>query len=245
VKPGAIVEQVARLLPAGDPQRPPPGPPAAAPFPVDAPTGPPPERARVYRQLPKQQAHLVIGFPGITLGDPDRLPLEVLSTILSGQGGRLFVELREKRGLAYRVSAFSIEGLDPGYFAVYVATSPDKLAVAEERILVELERIRERRVAPAELARARRYLAGSHDISLQRRSSLASSLAFNEVYGLGWDAHTRYARAMEEVTADDLVRVAQRFLDPERSVTAIVSPDAEPIATPRGAPAAIARAARA
>src|SRR5262249_40029213 len=77
---------------------------------------------RAERVLNKQQAHLVIGFPGTTLGDPDRFALEVMATVLSGQGGRLFVELREKRGLAYRVSAFTLEALDPGYFAVYVAT---------------------------------------------------------------------------------------------------------------------------
>src|SRR5207249_349120 len=64
---------------------------------------------RVHRRFNKQQAHLVLGFPGVTLADADRFPLEVLSTILSGQGGRLFVELREKRGLAYRVSAFTLE----------------------------------------------------------------------------------------------------------------------------------------
>src|SRR5204863_420562 len=69
---------------------------------------PPDHAIRVRRYLNKQQAHLVVGFPGTTIGDPDRFTLEVLSTILSGQGGRLFVELRERRGLAYRVSAFTL-----------------------------------------------------------------------------------------------------------------------------------------
>src|SRR5262249_56039485 len=82
---------------------------------------------RVFRYLTKQQAHIVIGFPGTTVADPDRFPLEVLSTILSGQGGRLFVELRDKKGLAYRISAFSLEGVDPGYVAVYIPPSPANL----------------------------------------------------------------------------------------------------------------------
>ena len=68
-----------------------------------------------------------VGFPGATLSSPDRFRLELLAQVLSGQGGRLFVEIREKRALAYRVSAFSLEGLDPGYFAVYVSTSPDQV----------------------------------------------------------------------------------------------------------------------
>ena len=88
---------------------------------------------QVFRFQNKQQAHVVYGFPGTTITDADRFALEVLATILSGQGGRLFVELRDKRGLAYRVSAFSVEGVDPGYFAVYIATSPENLGVAVER----------------------------------------------------------------------------------------------------------------
>ena len=95
----------------------------------------------VFKFQNKQQAHVVYGFPGTTITDGDRFALEVLATILSGQGGRLFVELRDKRGLAYRVSAFSVEGVDPGYFAVYIATSPENLAVATSGIEDELAKI--------------------------------------------------------------------------------------------------------
>ena len=240
VEPREVIDQAAQLfaatakaLPAAT---------AAATATVPAHRGP----LRVHRRLNKQQAHLVIGYPGVTLADPDRFALEVLSTILSGQGGRLFVELREKRGLAYRVSAFTLEGLDPGYFAVYVACGPENLAVAEERILVELARITDRPVPAAELARARRYLTGSHDISLQRRSTLAATLAFNECYGLGWEQYTRYAPSILAVTAEDLRRVARQYLDPARSVTAIVSPEEEAGGAPGPErPEEIARAARA
>jgi len=69
------------------------------------------------KKLAKAQAHLVVGFLGARLSDPLRWPLEVLSTVLSGQGGRLFVELRDKRSLAYSVTSFSVEGVDPGSFA--------------------------------------------------------------------------------------------------------------------------------
>src|SRR5215475_5731226 len=113
---------------------------------------------------------MVVGFPGLTIDDPDRFPLEVLSTILSGQGGRLFVELRDKKGLAYRISAFSLEGVDPGYFAVYMATSPENLDVAVTGSQEELAKIREKSVTKQELERAKKYLVGTHEISLQRRA---------------------------------------------------------------------------
>jgi zinc protease len=85
---------------------------------------------QVFKFLAKEQAHVVLGFPGVTFSNPDRFSLEILAHVLSGQGGRLFSEIREKRALAYRVSAFSLEGMDPGYFAVYVATSPEKVEEA-------------------------------------------------------------------------------------------------------------------
>ena len=217
IDPEAAVARVQRLF--ADVKRPAYQPPAA---PLDpAPDAP----VRVLRHLNKQQAHLVVGFRGTTIADPDRFPLEVLSTILSGQGGRLFDELREKSGLAYRVSAFTLEGIDPGYVAVYVACGPENLATVEERIFRELRRVAEKRVTGEELSRARRYLAGSHDISLQRRSALAASLAFNECYGLGWDQYRRYASSILSVTAADVQRVAARFLDAGRVVIACVRPD--------------------
>jgi zinc protease len=173
----------------------------------------------------KQQAHVVYGFPGTTITDGDRFALEVLATILSGQGGRLFVELRDKRGLAYRVSAFSVEGVDPGYFAVYIATSPENLDVAVSSIQDELAKISDEPVPKMELERAKRYLVGAHEISLQRRSALASTLAFHEAYGVGWDEYRRYAPGILAVSAADVQRIAKKYLDPRRAVVATIKPE--------------------
>jgi zinc protease len=219
----------------------------AAPEPqVDEPPSAP---VQVFRFQNKQQAHVVYGFPGTTVSDPDRFALEVLATILSGQGGRLFVELRDKRGLAYRVSAFSVEGVDPGYIAVYIATSPQNLPVAVAGIEDELRKVIDQPIPKAELERAKRYLVGAHEISLQRRAALASTLAFHECYGLGWDEYRRYAPGIIAVTAADVQRVAQKFLDPQRAIIATVKPEettpalAKPKAPER--PRASAKAARA
>jgi len=179
----------------------------------------------VYRYLDRQQAHLVIGFPGTTLDDPDRYALEVLTAILSGQGGRLFLELRDRQGLAYRVGAFAVEGIDPGYLAVYIACSPDKLGAAHAGIQEELRKVVEQEVPADEVERAIRYLVGTHAISLQRRSSVASAIAFHEVYGLGFDEYSRYAAAVEAVTPADVQRVAAEVIDWDVAVVATVKPE--------------------
>jgi zinc protease len=178
----------------------------------------------VYEHLDRQQAHLVVGFPGTTVDDADRHALEVLTTVLSGQGGRLFLELRDKQSLAYRIGAFSVEGIDPGYVAVYLACSPEKLPAAYAGIREELRKLVDEGITAEELERAVKYLVGTHEISLQRRSSVASALAFHEAYGLGYDHYTRYAAAVQAVTTADVRRVATEYLSWDLAVVATVKP---------------------
>jgi zinc protease len=192
------------------------------------PTEPPrTEPAQVSKSMAKEQGHVVLGFQGASFDNPDRLRLEILAYVLSGQGGRLFTEIREKRALAYRVSAFSLEGLDPGYFAVYLASSPENLDEAVKVARQELHGIAEKGVTADELARAQRYLVGVHAIGLQRKSALAAALAFHEAYGQGWKAYRQYADSIMKVTAAEVARVARKYLDPDREVMAVVKPPAE------------------
>jgi zinc protease len=179
---------------------------------------------RRVRHRDKQQAHLVLGFLGTTLRDPDRFPLEVLNAVLSNQGGRLFVELRDKQGLTYALSGFSQEGLDPGALGVYLAVSPEKVGRATEAVLEELQRVTTSPLSEEELSRAKRYLIGSFEIGLQRNSAVAADMAFNERYGLGFDALTRYPGRIEAVTAQDVLRVARQYLRANAYAIGMVRP---------------------
>ena len=185
------------------------------------------EPIQVFKFMSKEQAHLVLGFQGVGFASQDRFPLEVLAYVLSGQGGRLFTEIREKRALAYRVSAFSVEGLDPGYFAVYLASSPENLDEAVKVVHRELREVAEKGITADELARAQRYLIGVHAIGLQRKSALAAALAFHEAYGQGWKSYRQYGDNIMKVKVVDVARAARKYLDPQREVTAVVKPPSE------------------
>ncbi|MBN2361405.1 MAG: insulinase family protein [Deltaproteobacteria bacterium] len=201
--------------------------PAAPTAAVPAPEREPQLAARRVARLVRDraQAHLVVGTLGTTFDGADRYALEVLSNVLSGQSGRLFVELRERRSLAYAVSALSVEGVEPGYFAVYLGTSPEKVEAALAGIAEQLALVEREPPGAAEIDRAKRYLVGTHEIGLQRVGARASSMAFNEIYDVGYEAHLDYAARIEAVSVDDLVRLARERLDPERAVVAIVGPD--------------------
>ena len=158
----------------------------------------------------RAQAHLVMGFRGLTLDDPDRYTLELISQMLAGQGGRLFLELRDRQSLAYTVSASNVEGIAPGYFSIYIATAPDKIDRARAGINEEIERLLNAPPDPAELARAIRFGTGSFAIDAQRSHSRAAHIALDSIYGLGPDNADRYPEELARITPDDVLRVARR-----------------------------------
>jgi zinc protease len=190
-------------------------------IPVEPPRG---EPAEVFRIAQDDAAHVVLGYPGLTLRDPDRFPLEVLSEILSGPQGRLAAALRDQRPSVYRVTASSLEGIDPGSFSVYLACSPQNLDGSVRAARAELARVVERGVTAEELARARQYLVGAHAIRLERRSAIAAALALHEAYGQGWREYRRDGDTIRKVSLADVQRVARKVLDPRREVVAVVKP---------------------
>ena len=185
---------------------------------------PPTARVQILKTIEKQQAHLVFGFVGARLDQRERFALDVLSTVLSGQSGRLFLELRDRQSLAYSVSAMHVEGLDEGCFSFYMGTSPEKIGQAQAGMWQEIERIRHERVLDEELDRAKQALAGEFAIGLQSRASRAATLCLNELYGLGRAAYRGQVDALLSVTAEELLSAAQQFLDPERCVEVVFAP---------------------
>jgi len=172
----------------------------------------------------RAQCHLVVGFRGLQVDDPDRHALEVLVQLLSGQGGRLFLELRDRQGLAYAVSAMNVEGVAPGFFAVYIACAPEKLDAARDGIFAEFDRVLQQVPGEAELARARRYLIGNHAIDRQRSSSRATHVALDARYGLGPGASQSYPEDIAAVDGNAVLGAARRVLDLEAYTLALIKP---------------------
>jgi len=181
-------------------------------------------RENVIR-IPRAKAHIVIGFRACTLKDQDRYPLAVLNNVLAGQGGRLFVELRDRQSLAYVVTSFMRPGMDPGSFGLYIACDESKVDQATQGLLQEIERVRTELVGEEERQRSITNLVGNHRISLQSSWSRAESIALNTLYGLGYDYDEQYVKKIAAVTAPELLDVARRFLDPDRCAIVKILPE--------------------
>ncbi len=172
-----------------------------------------PVGARRVLERPAQQAQVLVGYLGPGLSDPAYPAVRVLGAVLGGgMAGRLFVELREKRGLAYALGVLIPFRTGPSFFVTHLGTAPENSAAAEAGLLAELERIRQASVGREELARAKAYLLGNFALDRRTNARQAWYLAFFEVIGAGWDFPERYAQALDAVTAADVDAAARRFL---------------------------------
>jgi predicted Zn-dependent peptidase len=182
--------------------------------------------ARLERRVverPGQQAQVLVGYLGPSLTGPDYAAVRVLGTVLGGgMSGRLFTELRDKRGLAYSVGVLGTFRTGPAFLVTHMGTAPANAEAAEAGVLAEIDRIRRERVTEGELARAKAYLVGNLAMDRRTNARHAWYMAFFEVTGAGWDFPERYARAVEAVTIDDVARVARQYLT--RPTIVVVQP---------------------
>lgn len=181
----------------------------------------PTQDARYFKELKREQSHIIIGYKGLTLDDPRRYTLQVIQSILAGQGGRLFLELRDKESLAYSVSPMRMEGIDTGYFGAYIGCSPNKGEKAIEMLKAEFTKLVETAVPALEIERAKRYLIGRHDIDLQRSSSISSSILFNELYGIPAEETFEYADRLRDISAVDIRKLAGEIFAQDHILCAV------------------------
>ena len=179
-------------------------------------------REEILYEKDKNQTHIILGFQGPTLYDKNYYAFEVLNTILAGQGGRLFLELRDKKSLAYTVTSFLSPGIEHGFFGIYIGTAPGKEEEAIEGIKNEITKLLKNGITNDELKRAKNYLVGNFEIGLQQNTSQAAKMAFDEIYGLGWDGYKTYSDKIFAVTKDDVVNVSKKFINLDKYTLAIV-----------------------
>ncbi|MBX2995538.1 MAG: insulinase family protein [Bdellovibrionaceae bacterium] len=179
---------------------------------------------QVFERSEKEQSHVLMGYRSFDLRDERRHVLQIIQSVLAGQGGRLFLELRDKESLAYSVSPTRLEGLEGGYFGAYIGCSPEKTKKALSMMKTEFEKLMNEPVPQEELDRAKRYMIGRHDIDLQRTASIASSILYEDLYGLDFNEVFNYKDLIAGITSEDLRRVAREvFSGP--AITAIVGPE--------------------
>jgi zinc protease len=191
----------------------------AAPAPV--PGGP--GFIKINRQL--TQANIILGHAGVPRNHPDYYALQVMNYILGGGGfsSRMTESIRTQRGLAYSVYTEFDPRKYAGSFQVVMQTKNESSGEAIKIAVAEIRKMREQGVSESELNEAKDYLIGSFPLRFDTNRKVAAFLSQVEFYGLGLDYPERYPELIRKISREDVLRVAQRYLQPEKLITVVVA----------------------
>lgn len=176
----------------------------------------------VEKTFGREQVHVIVGGLGTKIHSDERFALRLLSNILSGQSGRLFIELREKKSLAYTISPLAFEGIERGYMGTYMASAPGKREEALSGIRAVLEKLAAKGPTPAEMKRAQEFYLGRRAMDLQTDSALATHYGLELLYQLPVLTDAQLATQVRKVTAAEVRAVCTKYMVDNHQVTALV-----------------------
>jgi predicted Zn-dependent peptidase len=185
------------------------------------------DRARLrFYQKDTEQYHICFGAPGIKREDERRYALAVLDSIFGGSSSsRLFIEVREKRGLAYSVGSYSEQYTDSGLIASYVGTREDNVEEACSIIGTELARLRSEPVSAEELARAKENVKGRLVLTSESTAARMTRISRATLFGLPIDSLDEMIAKVDAVSVEDLSALVGELYGPERLSAACVGRD--------------------
>ncbi len=183
---------------------------------------------RKVESYDKQQVAICVGFHAPHIFDEDFYTFRVLNQVLASMGSRLFLELRDKMGLAYHVSSSYSGFMKGGIFRAYILTGYHQKEKARLALLEEVDRMRTRLVSYDELVRAKRYHLGLFDIKMQKYSYQASQMAYYELVGLGHNFVEEYPERIKRITRQKVKRAAEKYLKPQSYAISLLTPTTFP-----------------
>jgi len=167
----------------------------------------------LVRRQRTEQAHICFGVRALSYLHPDRYALDLMNTVLGeGMSSRLFLNIREKLGLAYDVHSFTQKHRDTGYLGVYLGVDPSRAVKALEAALAELRELAASELADDELDRAKEFTKGPLRLELETTNGVAFWLTYQQLV-MGEIRTIEDELAMvDAVTAADVRRVAGDIL---------------------------------
>lgn len=175
------------------------------------------------------QAQIRMGHLGITVDNPDFFPVQVMNEVLSGGfSGRLMRKIRSEKGLAYGVgggvrASFSY----PGVTGFSLSTKSESMAEAVEALEEEIERMISSPATAEELGRAKDTILNSFIFNYASRGQVLGQQLLYAYYGLPVDFLEKYRNNIEKVTVEDVARVAEAYLHPEKATLLVVGKSAD------------------
>ena len=178
----------------------------------------------VHRR-PTEQAHIILGMPGLHRSHDDRHALALLDTVMGGgMSSRLFQEVRERRGLCYSIYSYRAMFADAGHFAVYCGTTPQNANTVLDIVRTEIDDIVTKGITPREFERAKGHLRGSLVLSSEDPGSRMNRLGRTQLTTGEILSIDELIAKIDALDMDDIARVAQTVLGSEGYRVTVVGP---------------------
>ncbi|PYJ02340.1 MAG: hypothetical protein DMF00_02125 [Verrucomicrobia bacterium] len=190
--------------------------------PVFIPSEPPQlGRREVHKEFATELTHFSMAWHIPEVTSPDVPALDLLSTILGdGRSSRLYQRVREEAGLAFGISAFSYTPGDPGLFGIDATLDPKKREAAEQLALQIVDEVKQTGVTADELDKAKKITLSQHLGALTTMRGQASDIGSNWLLTRDLNFSRHYLDAVQQVTLDDVKRVAKTYLT-ENNLTVV------------------------
>jgi zinc protease len=216
IQPSQALDLITRMFGEWKPGPTPP-PPRVQPRPVDA------SRIYVIDRPEAVQSEIRIGHLGVPRSCEDYFSVSVMNAIFGGVfNSRINLNLRERHGYTYGARSQFVFRKQAGPFVVAAPVRNEVTRESVSEILAELRRIQSGDLTDAELDETKSYLIGVFPATVQTSSDIASRLVDMELYGLPENYFDHYRENIANVTKDEIVRVARKYLDPDRLLIVIV-----------------------
>lgn len=173
------------------------------------------------------QAHIIKGWLLPTYGEVDYPAIVLLNIILGscGLSSRLFLELRDKKGLAYVVRSSYETFKYAGNFMIYIATAPTNIETCLKGFDEEIQKIKTYPVTDEELENAKTNIVGKYEFLEETNIQQACSYAKFDVLGLGYNYTENIKQQVQSVTADEILKCAQKYFTDDKFVLSIIKPE--------------------
>lgn len=171
------------------------------------------------------QTYLCMGAKTVAAKHADTPVLNVIDTLMgAGASSRLFIELREKKALAYSIDSTNEYGSDYGFFHIDCAINSKHIEETKKLVWQELEKLKCEKVSEAELDKARDMIVGTVLRTVDSPVDFPQTMAVMEMQFGDQHALQDYLDQINAVSAQDIVMVANRYLNEDNFSTAVISP---------------------
>ena len=167
---------------------------------------------KVFINFDREQTQIFLGIPSGKLGSKDTIIFKMLTTYLQGQSSKLFVEVRDKKGLCYSIQPVHFTALEGGYWGIYLASGHDKSIQAINTIMEILEKMKNKGIPQREFQKIKVMIEGQNLINIQTNEDFANIYSIPVLHGRGLDFFYKNNQSIQTLTYEDFSTQLKKIL---------------------------------